>query len=344
MRAHEQLRLGFLATALIVGGCNGSNNNNGDSQTGTDATTMQDGTTLPGTAGTCESPIDLATAGLRNGMATTFSGSTEGAMNVLHPNPGCSQTDAAERVFRYHFPDGVNAVRVTTEGSGYDTTLYARVDCSQPANPMDVMDLSCNNDSYDHAPQSTLYILRPENPDLFIVVDGSGDSMMGDTGSFTLTVTEVALGAQGNPCRAADDGMGNPNPMRCDGTLRCSEGGGPDGTALCVTTVPNNMACDPRGFMNTCVEGSTCAADPTPPEGMMPTPLCSTPGSRAGAPCAMTEPRCTGDLACGSGDFPICVRSLAAGAACDPMGFSNVCGTGLTCRPMGDAGEATCAQ
>jgi hypothetical protein len=58
----------------------------------------------------------------------------------------------------------------------------------------------------------------------------------------------------------------------------------------------------------------------------------------------MDDPRCDGDLQCGSGDTPICVRALAENAACDPTGYSNVCGTGLHCQMMGDAGEATCVH
>jgi hypothetical protein len=299
-------------------------------------------------AGTCDSPIDLMTAGMRNGDTITYSASTEGAMNVLHPNQGCAMTDSVERVFCYHFEDNVLAIRVSTEGSGYDTVLYARAECSQPANIMDVMDLACNNDSYDHAPQSILYIMHPSGdgatPDVFIVVDGSPDAMMGDTGMFTLTVTEVAPGSQGNPCRAPDDGTGPIMTSRCDGNLRCSEGGSPDGTAICVPTVANGAACDARGFTNTCQEGATCASDPTPPDGTEPMPVCSLPGTHAGAPCRMTDPRCDGDLQCGSGDAPICVRALPEGSACDPMGFSNVCAMGLRCVPVGDAGEATCGM
>jgi len=331
--------MSVLATALAAWGCNNGSSQTNDAGNNSGGDAQADATLAP-SAGTCDTPVDLNARGTRSGATLTFQGTTEGAANALHPNPGCAMTDSGEVVIRYHFAENVEAISVTTAGSAFDTVLYVRSTCSQPAVPADVMDLACNNDSYDHPPQSLLFVTHATGvDDVFIVVDGSADAMGMTSGTFTLTVAEVALGAAGAPCRADD---GTTTTVRCDGTLRCSEGGGPDGTALCVPTVATNTACDEHGFTNTCIAGATCAIDPTPPDGATEMPVCSLPGTHAGAPCRAMEPRCTGDLVCGTGDAPICVRVLTEGTACDMTGASNQCATGLLCRAMGDAGDSTC--
>ena len=101
-------------------------------------------------AGTCNSPIDLAAAGTATGTDVVYRGTTVGRADSLHPYEGCVMRDAEEAVLRYRVPSGVQGLMVTTEGSAFDTAVYARTACSQAAGGAD---LACNNDSYDHAPQ-----------------------------------------------------------------------------------------------------------------------------------------------------------------------------------------------
>ncbi|MDB4932122.1 MAG: hypothetical protein JWM10_4606 [Myxococcaceae bacterium] len=287
-------------------------------------------------SGTCASPIDLATAGTMTGTDLVFRGTTAGAADELHPYEGCVMRDASESVLRYRVPSGVQALQITTEGSSFDTAVYVRSACSQAAGGAD---LACNNDSYDHAPQSTVYVTNAiEGQVLFIVVDGNAAMDTVSSGAFTLTVHPVAFGAQGTPCRLVTD----PPTARCDGALRCSEGGGADGTAICVPTVAVSAACDPRFFNNICAEGSTCVTDPAPAEGQPATSVCALPGTRRAAPCRTAEPRCDSPWACSAGDTPSCVPTLAMGIACDPMGEGNRCATGLTCSALGDGGAPLC--
>ena len=133
------------------------------------------------------------------------------------------QLDAEEAVLRYRVPSGVQGLMVTTEGSAFDTAVYARTACSQAAGGAD---LACNNDSYDHAPQSTIYLTNViEGQELFLVVDGNAAMDTTSRGAFTLTVRQVAFGAMGTPCNRVTD----PPTARCTGALRCSEGGAADG-------------------------------------------------------------------------------------------------------------------
>lgn len=336
----------FLLAGALLAACSGSgNNNHGDGSThdsgGDGSVSNPDGSMSSG--GTCDAPIDLATAGMMSGNSIVFNGTTDGAPNNLHPYGGCVAIDAGEVVFRFTVPQNVQALKITTEGSMFDTVLYARTDCSQDASGMG-MDLSCNDDNFDHFPTSTIFLTTVSAGDtIFIVVDGSAPmgSDMPSSGPFTLTITQVPFGTMGNPCRPMVDGSTDP---RCDTGLACSSfGGAPDGTPLCVPPVPLGGNCDPRGFENTCTgDMVTCAADPSPPDGQTPQPVCATPGTHLGTPCRETEPRCDAPAVCGRGDGAICVRVLNPGDSCDLQGFSNACPAGTTCRPTDDAGAASC--
>jgi hypothetical protein len=296
--------------------------------------------------GTCDTPIELATAGMHSGNAVTYMGSTDGAANNLHPYGGCVMNDGPERVFHFVVPAGTQALKLSTDGSAFNTVLYARTTCDQSSDMM-AADLACNDDDFDHAPQSTLFLTGlMDNQDLFIVVDGNAsmDAMGDPSGAFTLSVAAVTLGSMGNPCRPEMDAMGMPVANRCDGGTACSVGGGaPDGTAICVPPVAVGQACDTRAYTNTCTGDAICATDPSPPDGTMPMATCATPGTAAGTPCRMAEPRCNAPLVCGAGDAPMCVRELMPGADCDPMGTTNHCPAGTSCVMM-DGGQATCTM
>lgn len=339
MRRTRTMLCCAMAAALAACSSPGTPNDGDGGPGGEDASTRNDvgGSTMGG--GTCADPIDLMARGTLNGNDLVFSGSTAGMPNNLHPYGGCVMSDAEEVVFVYRVPAGVQAVRVSTEGSGFDTVLYSRDACSQNQS---ATDRACNNDRRDGTQQSTIFLTDlHENEVFYIIVDGSRDNMDAtSSGDFTLTVTRVEPGTMGNPCRPFMEGSTTP---RCNAPLGCSEGGGDDGSAICVPTVATGQPCDPTGGMNTCTGEARCAEDPTPPpDGMGQAPVCALPGTRAGTPCRMTTPRCDAPLVCGSGDFPVCVRVLNAGDACDPMGIANVCPMGTTCRTVDDAGAAEC--
>lgn len=335
---------GLLASTLASLGCSDAGNNlsvgGAVSDAGVRAPAARDAGPMSSRgAGVCASPHDLAAEGAREGNALVFRGSTAGMADALHPYGECIEHDGAEAVFSYRVPAGVRALQVSTEGSEFDTAVYVRGNCSQASGGAD---LACNNDSYEHAPASLLYVTNLiEGAVIFIVVDANvvDGGEHPSQGRYVLTVREVPLGAQGMPCRPEDETSRAP---RCDGALRCSGGAGADGSALCVPTVAATQPCDPRGYDNTCVENAWCVTDPSPPEGAMPAPTCATAGSRAGAPCREAEPRCDGALVCGAGENPVCVRVIGLGMGCDPTGAANQCSPALRCSPLGDAGGPIC--
>lgn len=326
---------GVIDTGLTDAGNPDTGTGNPDTGTGNPDTGTGNPDTGTGVgAGTCDSPINLNTSATREGDAWVYRGTTTGAANNLHPYEGCVPMDTNEVVLRYQVESGVDALMISTQGSGFDTAVYARVACSQAAGGAD---LGCNNDSYDNAPQSTLYLTNfTPGQVLFIVVDGNAgnDTMAPSTGDFTVTLRPVTRGAMGNPCRAVTD----PPTPRCDGALACSEGGAADGTAICVPSVAIGAACDNRRFTNLCVEGTTCVAQPPAMEGDPAMFFCRAAGTAQNAPCRMVEPRCDAPLACGAGESPTCVPVLSMGVECDPTGQGNRCASGLTCSPLGDAG------
>lgn len=286
--------------------------------------------------GTCASPIRLDAEGAASGADLVFRGSTAGLSDTLHPYEGCVERDAAEAVFSYRVPAGSGALMFTTEGSSFDTVLYVRNACSQAAGGADT---ACNNDSYDRAPQSTLYVTNAiEGQTIYLVVDGNSAEGSTPAGAFVLTARRVPFGGVGAPCRPVTE----PPTPRCDGALLCSEGGAADGTPLCVTAAAANANCDPRGFTNLCSGETTCVTDPEPPEGAMPTSVCAPPGTRRNAPCRAAEPRCDGALACNSADPGSCVPVISLGIGCDPMGEANRCAAGLRCSALGAGGMPIC--
>ncbi len=291
-------------------------------------------------AGTCASPINLTRHGAREGDNLVYRGTTVGLGNNLQPYEGCVARDAAEAVLSYQVPMGVRGIRISTAGSTFDTALYVRTGCSQAAGGSDLV---CNNDSYDSAPHSTVYVNNlVEGQVLFIVVDGNvaakeegaSDAQRASQGSYVLTVSPVTYGAPGMPCRPATEPP-DPPAVRCDGDQRCSEGGAADGTSICVAPAANDAPCDPRQYDNRCPDGSTCVTDPAPPEGTEPMSLCSAPGSRRGALCRTEEPRCPSPFVCGEGEEPRCVPVVAEGLECDPTRENNRCAMGLTCGTIG---------
>lgn len=206
-------------------------------------------------SGTCADPIEIRRDGVffGSGNATFWRGTTEGMPNALHPRGRCVANDSREVVFRYVVPQGVQAVEVSTEGSRMDTVVYARTSCEQSSGDYDLV---CNDNSYENAPQSKIFLtnLTP-GQSVFLVVDGNADSEQ-STGSFVLSVRDVPYGESGFPCHAE-----RPNAARCSLRLRCSEGGSADGSDICAPTVVTGRGCDPRGFSNVCSEGDSCVIE-----------------------------------------------------------------------------------
>src|SRR6185369_8424975 len=130
--------------------------------------------------------------------------------------------------------------------------------CEQTASSASAMpaDLGCNDDSFDQAPHSTVFLSNIEQPELFIIVDGNQNEMRASSVQFRLTVSPVTLGTEGSPCRPE---MKNPESdpataMRCNAPLRCSAA-----TELCVQGRSPGTTCDPLGFRDTCMDGAMCA-------------------------------------------------------------------------------------
>ena len=348
MEVRDWMIVGATAAALATG-CGGSN--------GTRSTPPpaggngSDGGAGGGGDG-CAHVVDLTT---RSGSGWTWHGTTVGAPDTMHPGCVAMGTDAGEVVLRFTPPDGVTAVKVTTDSpdTRFNTVLYARDMCGQAGTSgMPPADRACNDDDYTSPPDSTVYLtdLTPGQA-VYLVVDGThaeppAGAMAGawgiSSGEATVTVTPVAFGAMGSPCRPAmDPGDGGAAPPRCDGALVCSEGtgGAADGTALCVPSAALGAMCDTRGFQNACATGATCATDPATGDATM--ARCMAAGTGAGARCRTAAPRCDGDLVCGTGDAPMCVRQVMRGAECDATGATNACAPGTTCQ-ADDAGMATC--
>ena len=143
------------------------------------------------------------------------------------------------------------------------------------------------------------------------------------TGSSCVTAngasTCVADGARGGTCRVV--------APRCDSTLTCST---MTGTGVCREVVASGGACDPAGVNSVCQTGSTCAAFYGATVG-----ACVADGNE-GARCRTSGTACEAGLICSgtaSATTSRCRTRVAVGAACDPVGESNLCALGSGCIP-----------
>ncbi len=291
---------------------------------------------VPGGPGTCANPIRLETAATHQGTSLIYEGTTEGFGNVLHPYDETPSTDSSEVVLEFRVPAGMTNVKITTEGSAFDTILYVRETCAQRAGGGDLAlgDYTPTADPDMDADYATLYLTGQMPGQVrYLVVDGRA---MADppAGRFRLTISPFTPGAMGEPC--ADDGEGHTN---CEGRdMRCSPAN------RCVPTVATGERCDERGINNTCLAEALCVSDPGPSVGEAMPATCAAAGTRPGARCRDGATRCDSPYVCNDArEEPFCIRLVGAGEPCDPMGMTNRCMTGLRCVATGPDASA-CAR
>lgn len=149
-----------VVSCVAASGCGTSANTAAATDAGavvTDTGTRSDTGTVPAPVvtglGTCERPIDLATAGTRTGTEVVYRGTT--APQRAAPVPGLRGGGRRRGGDGVSGSGGGAGAGVQHGRSGFDTVIYARSACSQAATGTD---LGCNNDSYDHAPQSSVYV------------------------------------------------------------------------------------------------------------------------------------------------------------------------------------------
>lgn len=130
----------------------------------------------------------------------------------------------------------------------------------------------------------------------------------------------AADGASSGACRLADP--------RCDTGLGCSD------LQQCVPVVAAGGACGAMPSVDVCAAGSSCQTVGTGR-------LCVRDGAANGL-CRAGDPTCDTGLGCARpvGRSPVCLMSVAVGAACDLTSATNVCVTGSSCQ--GSPGLARC--
>ncbi|HHO53620.1 MAG TPA: hypothetical protein ENK18_22800 [Deltaproteobacteria bacterium] len=106
---------------------------------------------------------------------TSFSGSTIGQGNDLTPQT-CASSSAPEVVLQWVAP-AAGTYRINTQGSSFDTVLYAYHTCGGP-------EIACNDDYYGLQSRITLNLAAGEI--VLIVVDGYSTS----SGSFSLNILQ----------------------------------------------------------------------------------------------------------------------------------------------------------
>jgi hypothetical protein len=126
-----------------------------------------------------------------------------------------------------------------------------------------------------------------------------------------------AEGAPGGACRMTAMGQ-------CDGMATCSRA---DGAGLCGNVVAMGAACD--RLRTRCAEDASCVLA----MGSQTMGTCQPDGSVAGAQCRSGDMPCAMGLTCTGSALSggTCARTVAAGAACDPMNGTTICPMGQYC-------------
>lgn len=120
--------------------------------------------------GPCDSPQAIGVG--------TFTGRTEGEDEMGSADDLCGSDGAPERVLEFTAEEaGLHCA--TTAGTGFDTVLYGRTSCGEPAT-----EFACDDDAGTASTSEFEFDADPETP-VFLVVDGFSD---GDAGDFTLSV------------------------------------------------------------------------------------------------------------------------------------------------------------
>ena len=186
---------------------------------------------IPGERGSCDVDEIVALGGLG-----VTDGTTLGARATL--SAGCAQTQASPEVVHELTFDQAQTVCISTEGSAFDTVVYARSDCSS-----DRSQVKCDDDGVSGpglASQFTLNALA--NVSYSIVVDGKdGVGGVATEGAYRLAI-------QAGPCPQCDADGDCANGRFCANTLcvECRDDNDCDGAATCEDTrcVEAAQACD----------------------------------------------------------------------------------------------------
>jgi cysteine-rich repeat protein len=184
--------------------------------------------------GTCDRPIDLATAGTAIPGGFRFIGRNVGALD--NGSGAClSRLGGLDRVFVYT-PDRNGRLTVTTNGAAttYDTVLHARTSCEELPTQ-----IACD-DSTGGGTAAQFSVEVSTGTPIYIFADAkvsvSGVMSVSATGTFQLDATLVSLAGEDEACDpsgvtiqcvtgllCAPDGMGG-NTCRSDADLGCGAG------------------------------------------------------------------------------------------------------------------------
>ncbi len=223
---------------------------------------------------------------------------------------------------------GDGSLRVSTANAGttsatFDTFVAVLGSCTQGSHT-----ITCNDNAAGaaaaHARHSTAVsgaLVRGQR--VYITVAGRGNTAATAlSGSFELTVQEIALGADNGPCRLTGDA--------CDAGLQCSVlAPSVEAQGICKRPVAVGMTCVAGDL---CARGSTCvasAADNTRGTCVM--------DAASGGVCLVGRAPCGSGLSC-TNPTPtpdatgLCRPTLMAGAECDPSQNNGVCAAGTSCR------------
>lgn len=184
--------------------------------------------------GTCDAPIDLATAGTAIPGGFRFIGSNVGALD--NGSGAClSRLGGLDRVFVYT-PDRNGRLTVTTAGAAttYDTVLHARTSCEDLPSQ-----IACD-DSSGGGTRAQFEVDVMTGVPIYIFADAkvtvSGTTTTSATGTFQLDATLVSLAGEDEACDPA--GI----TIRCITGLLCA----PDGMGGNTCQSDADLGCGPR--------------------------------------------------------------------------------------------------
>ncbi len=301
--------------------------------------------------------VNLATAGMRMGSTTRYTGSTAmAASNQMIAVPsGCLQGGMAIRQVAHTYTvQNMGFLRVSTANmgtpsgmGGHDTVVWVQDRCDTRG----TMSLGCNDDTGGLASTVTSNRLVMPGQMVTIVVATLAMAAGGPGLPYELSVDEVPpvmMGAGCDPtgpnlCAANLTCVGSGQIGTCvaNGSLgaACRTGNMCDGTLQCIEVGTDVFRCLNRAPMGGACNSVTLCPDTADclPDGMRPGNTqdgrCRERNAEGGlcggdimGTCAMGT-TCTGDAM----RVGTCARAVAMGAACDPTGVSTTCAMGTTC-------------
>ncbi|MCK6571013.1 hypothetical protein L6V77_07860, partial [Myxococcota bacterium] len=257
-------------------------------------------------------------------------GTTAGAENA---NAGsCGGDLAPEVVFTFTAPQAGTwyfTTQVADIVDSYDTLLYARTDCADPAS-----ELACDDDGAD-GPLSLLVLNLEAGATVSVVVDGFRDR----SGDFQLTAGLQAALAIGDPCFEDDFASG------CPENGLCYSPDGNDPVCTEILTVDVGGVCEPFSPVLICAEGLFCndldgdetfnCAEPViVPEGGVCDPFAVGVDCAEGLVCF--DPDEDGTFNC------LAPLAAAEGEHCELFNYYYTCAEGLVCSDPEFSGMGNC--